>query len=107
MESFFKCKREKSSTLITALQLLLIALYFLSLALVVTAAGLFGNAHYRLEDKWEETGYYTCVLYFSESNLQPSESICQFCIWGEAAVGFGLVILMIVGFIKIAFGLIK
>lgn len=107
MESFCKCKREKSSKHIIVLQLLLIVLYFLSLALVVTAAGLFGNAHYRLEDKWEQTGYYTCVLYFSESNLQPSESICQFCIWGEAVAGFGLAILMIVGFIKIAVGFMK
>ena len=99
------CKRENSTRTVLLLQIVQAILYFIAFSLVLTAAGLFSRALSHLNTIIEERD--VCLLFKADYMPNPSPFICYSAIAIEALTGVGLMVLVIVSFLKIALEMIK
>ena len=86
------------------LQIIALVINVSAILLLVIAAGLFGNAHQRLN---ENTRTDVCILYWSQKNPTPSNSICVFSIVAEVLAALGLAGLVGLTIVKLVAKLMK
>lgn len=83
------------------LQTIVIALNTSAVVFLAITVGLFCDAYLRANIADIEGDSFLCLLYFSESNPNPSHGPCVFSIVGEILAGLALIILVILGVIKL------
>ena len=86
------------------LQIIALVINASAIVLLVIAAGLFGNAHIRLNENYRTD---VCILYWSVKNPTPSNSICVFYIVAEVLAALGLVGLIVLTVVKLVTKLMK
>lgn len=86
------------------LQIIALVINASAIVLLVTAAGLFGNAHIRLN---ENSRTDVCILYWRAKNPTPSNSICVFSIVAEVLAALGLAGLVGLTVVKLVTKLMK
>ena len=88
------------------LQIIALVINVSAILLLVIAAGLFGNAHQRLNENLK-TRTDVCILYLSQNNPTPSNSICVFSIVAEVLAALGLAGLVGLTIVKLVAKLMK
>ena len=86
------------------LQIIVLVINASAIVLLVIAAGLFGNAHIRLNENFRTD---VCILYMSAENPNPSNSICVFSIVAEVLAALGLAGLIVLTVVKLVTKLMK
>lgn len=83
------------------LQTIVIALNTIAVVFLAITVGLFCDAYFRVSTIDPEDDSLVCILYLSESNINPSNGPCVVSIVGEILAGLALIILVIFGVIKL------
>ena len=86
------------------LQIIALVINASAIVLLVIAAGLFGNAHIRLNENFRTD---VCILYLSVENPTPDNSICVFSIVAEVLAALGLAGLIGLTVVKLVTKLMK
>ena len=86
------------------LQIIALVINASAIVLLVIAAGLFGNAHIRLNENLRTD---VCILYWSVKNPTPNNSICVFSIVAEVLAALGLAGLIVLTVVKLVTKLMK
>ena len=94
-----ECKREKSSTTVIILQIVLSVLYTVEFVFVIITIALFGKAQQDLQ----KSNKATCLLFYEDGRA----SNCNYVFAGEVLTATGLAVLLILSIIKMLCGLMK